>query len=155
MPNTRWSDLNALQLGRYAEYYSKMEFASYGLDIYSSEVDDHGIDFVAKSKTGIFWEIQVKSFRNMGYVFMPKKYFNIEQSNLLLHLLLFVDGSIPTSFVIPATEWTKPNSLLCYHDYVGKQSDPEYGVNLSKKNMPLLLPYDIDRMIQKIGDIKR
>ncbi|MDK2934398.1 MAG: hypothetical protein PWP27_2208 [Clostridiales bacterium] len=26
MPNTDWSLLNTLQLGRYAEYYAKMEF---------------------------------------------------------------------------------------------------------------------------------
>jgi len=28
MPNTHWSKLNNLQLGRYAEYYAKIEFAS-------------------------------------------------------------------------------------------------------------------------------
>ena len=30
MPNTDWTKLNRLQLGRYAEYFAKMEFASYG-----------------------------------------------------------------------------------------------------------------------------
>ncbi len=43
MPNLNWSQLNHLQLGRYAEYYAKMEFASYGFDVYTSEVDDHGV----------------------------------------------------------------------------------------------------------------
>jgi predicted GNAT family N-acyltransferase len=53
MPNTIWSKLNSLQLGRYAEYYAKMEFASYGFEIYTSELDDHGIDFIAKTKSGV------------------------------------------------------------------------------------------------------
>ena len=53
MPNTKWSELSAMQLGRYAEYYAKMEFTSYGFDVYTSEVDDHGVDFIAKSKDGI------------------------------------------------------------------------------------------------------
>lgn len=47
-----------------------MEFASYGLDVYTSEVDDHWIDFIVKDKKGIFNEIQVKSLRNKGYTFM-------------------------------------------------------------------------------------
>lgn len=29
-----------------------MEFASYGFDVFTSEVDDHGVDFVAKGKKG-------------------------------------------------------------------------------------------------------
>lgn len=49
MPNTNWNLLTPLQLGAYAEYYAKMEFASHGFDVYTSEVDDHGVDFVAKS----------------------------------------------------------------------------------------------------------
>ncbi len=28
-----WSRLNALQLGKYAEYYSKMEFTLFGFDV--------------------------------------------------------------------------------------------------------------------------
>ena len=41
MPNMKWDKLNQRQLGRYGEYYAKMEFASYGYDVYTSEVDDH------------------------------------------------------------------------------------------------------------------
>ncbi|MGJ0909206.1 hypothetical protein [Clostridium botulinum] len=57
MQNTNWSKLSALQLGRYAEYFTKMEFASYGLEVYTTEVDDNGIDFIAKDKNGRFYEI--------------------------------------------------------------------------------------------------
>lgn len=48
MPNKKRSELNGLQLGRYGEYFAKMELASYGFDVYTSEVDDHGIDFVVR-----------------------------------------------------------------------------------------------------------
>ncbi|MFC0903777.1 hypothetical protein ACFHWD_03615 [Clostridium sp. MT-14] len=40
MPNTQWNKLNNLQLGRYAEYFAKMEFASYGVEVYSLEAVD-------------------------------------------------------------------------------------------------------------------
>ena len=64
MPNLKWSKLSHLQLGRYAEYYTKMEFTSYGYDVYMSEVDGHGIDFVAQNPTTkeLFY-VQVKSVR--------------------------------------------------------------------------------------------
>ena len=43
-----------MQLGKYAEYYSKMEFTSYGYDVYTSEIDDHGVDFAAKILRQVF-----------------------------------------------------------------------------------------------------
>ena len=38
-----------------------MEFTSYGFDVYTSEVDDHGIDFIAKGMDGTYYEVQVKN----------------------------------------------------------------------------------------------
>ena len=67
MPNLKWSQLRSLQLGKFAEYYAKMEFSSYGFDVYTSEVDDHGVDFVAKYN-GEFYEVQVKSVRQDNYL---------------------------------------------------------------------------------------
>ena len=74
MPNTNWSKLSHLQLGRYAEYYAKMEFASCGYDVYTSEVDDHGVDFVARNPVdGQYYEIQVKSIRVTGICLCSKR----------------------------------------------------------------------------------
>lgn len=141
MPNTDWTKLNSLQLGRYAEYYAKMEFASYGFEVYTSEVDDHGIDFIAKTKNGRFLEIQVKSVRNTNYVFMHKTKWNIEDDNVYLALLLFEKGKLPDAYLIPAKAWKTPNALLCDKDYEGLKSKPEYGLKLSKRNMSLLKNY--------------
>jgi hypothetical protein len=43
-----WKNLNPRQIGKYAEYFVKMELAIHGFDIYTSEVDDKGIDFVER-----------------------------------------------------------------------------------------------------------
>ena len=147
MPNTTWSKLNSLQLGRYAEYYSKMEFASYGFEVYTSEVDDHGIDFIVKTKSGIFLEIQVKSILKTKYVFMQKEKWNVDSPTTYLSLLLFEEGKLPEAYLIPATAWKNPNTLLCDKDYEGLKSKPEYGLNLSKKNMQLLLDYRLEDVI--------
>lgn len=37
MPRTQWSKLSAMQLGKYAGYFAKMELTSYGFDVYTSE----------------------------------------------------------------------------------------------------------------------
>ena len=150
MPNTNWSILNKMQLGRYAEYYAKMEFASYGFEVYTLEVDDHGIDFVVKNKVGKFFEIQVKSVRQIGYVFMQKEKWNIEKSNVYLMLLLFKDESLPEMYLVPATVWKTPNALFCDKDYEGLKSKPEYGINLSKKNMPILNLYKFEEILMQL-----
>jgi hypothetical protein len=147
LPNTTWSKLNSLQLGRYAEYYSKMEFASYGFEVYTSELDDHGIDFIVKTKAGLFLEIQVKSILKTKYVYMQKEKWNIESPTTYLSLLLFEDGKLPEAYLIPATAWKNPNSLFCDKDYEGLKSKPVYGLNLSKKNMQLLLDYRLEDVI--------
>ena len=70
-----WSRLNSHQVGRFAEYFVKMEFALYGFEIFTSEVDDRGIDFVVRHGQSPFYEIQVKSVRTSNYVFMQKSKF--------------------------------------------------------------------------------
>lgn len=150
MPNLNWSKLSNLQLGRYAEYYAKMEFSSYGLEVYTSEVDDHGIDFIAKTKLDNYIELQVKSARHTNYVFMQKNKWNIESESTYLVLLIFADNKLPDVYLIPATEWKEPNTLLCDKNYEGLKSVPEYGINISKKNEHLLNNYKLEAIISKL-----
>lgn len=150
MPNTDWTRLNNLQPGKYAEYFAKMEFASYGLEVYTSEVDDRGIDFIVKDLQGRFCEIQVKALRGTGYVFMQKSKFNIDNRNLYLTLLLFEQGRLPEIFLIPSEAWAQPNDVFVNRDYgkPGQKSKPEYGINVSRKNVRLLERYAFNEQIR-------
>jgi len=60
-----WSRLTHLQVGRFAEYFVKMEFTLYGFDVYQAEVDDKGIDFVIRKGHERYFDIQVKSIRGL------------------------------------------------------------------------------------------
>ncbi len=147
MPNTSWSKLNHLQLGRYAEYYAKMEFASYGFEVYTSEVDDHGVDFIAKQPgERRFYEVQVKSVRDYGYIYMAKSKMPELLEDRLVCYLHFIDGQLPDVFVIPAIAWKNPNAVLVdrKYDKPGQKSEPEWGINISKKNYNLLDEYKAD-----------
>lgn len=141
MPNLKWSQLSGMQLGRYAEYYAKMEFTSYGYDVYTSEVDDHGVDFVAKYDSK-FYEVQVKSVRQDGYLYIPKEKV-IVSDNFLICYMRFTDDNLPDVFVFPATVWNSPNALFVDRPYdkPGQKSKPEYGISYNKKNAPLLEKY--------------
>lgn len=151
MPNTNWNLLTPLQLGAYAEYYAKMEFASYGFDVYTSEVDDHGVDFVAKSpnQSGIYYEVQVKSTRPpTSYVFMKKSKVAALNNTHLLCYLRFENGSLPDVFVIPYSVWLNPNSMFVDRtDY----SSPEYGMNCSKRNMGQLTIYKSETYLPRLS----
>lgn len=155
MPKMDWKSLSEQsrsKFGAYGEYYAKMEFASYGFDVFISEVDDHGIDFVVKGKKGYF-AIQVKSVQaSTGYVFMGKEHFDIEDESLYLLLLIFEQEKLPDMYLMPATAWKTETDLLRYRPYdkPGHKSKPEYGINISKKNMHMLDEFKFEDIIRGI-----
>ena len=147
-----WQKLNTQQVGAYSEYFVKMEFTMYGFQVYSTEVDDRGIDFVARYENGPFLPIQVKSIRNLNYVFVHKDKFELS-SRSFLALVILNNHAEPEIFLIPSEAWLTPNALLVSHDYEGKKSKPEWGINLSKKNLPFLEKYRFGDVIARIKEM--
>ena len=151
MANTKWSVLNRMQLGEYAEYYTKMEFTSYGLDVYTSEVDDHGIDFIVKDKRKKFNEIQVKALREKGYTFMQQEKFDLSSKNLYLALLIFEENKLPNIYLVPTSAWKNENNMFVVRNYdMGQKSKPEYGISITNSNKELLEPYRFEIMIKDL-----
>jgi hypothetical protein len=145
----KWSELNRQQVGAFSEYFVKMEMTMYGFQVYSPEVDDRGIDFIVRYENGTFFSIQVKSIREKGYVFMQKDKFKLSPE-MYLALVILHEGVEPKLYLIPSEEWENPNELLRDHTYEGKKSNPEWGLNLSKKNMNLLEGYDFSKIVAKL-----
>jgi len=158
MPNKEimrynWKALNRQQIGAFSEYFVKMELTMLGFQVYSTEVDDRGIDFVVRYENGPFLSIQVKSIREKGYVFMQKEKFDLS-AGLYLALAILDEGAEPRLFLILSEAWKEPNSLLVDRDYIGKKRNPEWGVNLSKKNMVLLEEYAFSEMASQLKSRK-
>ena len=133
-----WKSLSRLQLGRFAEYFVKMEFTLYGADIYTPEIDDKGIDFIVRIGVNKYWEVQVKSLYKSSNFYVDKGKFDIRQRNLLVALVRFADGEPPAVYLLPAKLWEAPNKLFVGYDRKGYA---EWGLQISKKNAPLLSPY--------------
>ncbi|PMR71718.1 hypothetical protein [Halomonas heilongjiangensis] len=149
MQRYQWSRLNKQQVGAYTEYFVKMELTMFGFQVYSTEVDDRGIDFVARLDNGPFIEVQVKSLRSMGYVFMQKRKFSLNE-HLHLALGLLCEGKSPQLFLIPSTVWMSPNSMFVERNYEGLKSKPEWGLNISYKNMPSLESYRFESSVERL-----
>lgn len=150
MRRYQWNALNKQQVGTYTEYFVKMELTMYGFEVYTTEVDDRGIDFVARKARGPFIEVQVKSLRTYGYVFMRKAHFELRDNVYLALGLLFQDEP-PRLYLIPATTWLNPNEVFVDRNYEGRKSEPEWGINLSPKNMKALEPFVFESTIERIG----
>ncbi|MFJ7738898.1 DUF4365 domain-containing protein [Lysinibacillus sp. NPDC097287] len=135
--------LNKVQVGRYAENLIKAEFIRLGLEVYSSEVDDRGIDFVVGHDNN-YYAIQVKSSRNFNYIYFRKDKFQ-PRDNLLAAIVLFNSSEVPSFYLIPSTRWDSADDFFVSRDYTNKKSKPEYGLNLSKRNLHLLDSYSIER----------
>lgn len=145
-----WSRLNHLQVGRYAEYFVKMEFTLFGFQVYTSEVDDHGIDFVTSKDSSRFYQVQVKSIRGLNYIFFPKRHFALRDT-LLAAVVVFHEGKSPELYLIPALAWNAPNALLVSRDYEGSsKSNPEWGLNLSSRNQGLLNKFAFERVVSTL-----
>ncbi len=152
MPSLNWSEMSHLQLGRCAEYLAMAEFLSYRYEIYPSEVDDHGVDFLVKSPEGVLYEVQVKSTRG-SYVYIPKSKMPRLDAQRLVCYLRFADRFPPELYVIPAYAWKAPNAVLVSRDYgKGRRSKPEWGINYAKKNLDLLRPYRSENIFSKIKE---
>jgi hypothetical protein len=61
--------------------------------------------------------------------------------------VIFLPGKQPEHYLIRSTKWEEPDALLVSHDYVGKKSPPEWGLNISRKNLPLLERFKFDKVI--------
>ena len=149
MEKYNWSKLSPIRLGRYAEYYAKMEFTLLGFDVYEPEVDDKGIDFIIRKSENNFYEIQVKSILKGNYIFMQKEKFALRK-NLYLVLVLFKQNNPPELYLIPSLDWQNPNELLVGRDYPGKKSKPEWGVNITKRSIPRLQEYQFERIAKTL-----
>jgi hypothetical protein len=66
---------------------------------------------------------------------------------------MLINNQIPHIFFIPSMVWKTPNKLFSDRNYEGKNSLPDWGINLSMKNLPLLAEYDISSFINWINRI--
>lgn len=141
-----FDNLNNIQIGKIGEYWVKLNLTLYGVDVYTTEVDDKGIDFILRVNASQYIDIQVKTIRKAktGYVFVTKECWKDGlRDNLYLALVILENYKEPSTYLIPSTAWNNPTDLLRDRNYdsLSQKSKPEWGINLSMKNDYLLDQY--------------
>ncbi|MEK4885996.1 hypothetical protein NST81_15155 [Bacillus sp. FSL W8-0223] len=58
---------------------------------------------------------------------------------------------MPDIFLIPAKAWEMPNEMFVDRNYdkPGQKSTPEYGINISQKNYPILETFNFENTIKE------
>ena len=87
--------------------------------------------------------------RRLNYVFIRKDKLVLRE-NLLVALALFENGKLPSLYLIPAKSWQTPDALLVDRKYEGLKSKPEWGLNLSHKDVGLLEEYKFAHTIKQV-----
>ncbi len=128
--NLRWSSLSRLQRGNFAETFAKISFMMEQYEVFSTDVDEKGVDFVAKSLDGKYYEVQVKSVIDRNYTFVVEDKFFEE---LLICLILFEDNTFPKIYLFKKKDWNDENYSLLRLNKFDNATQKEYGFHLSKK----------------------
>ncbi|WP_182866630.1 DUF4365 domain-containing protein [Rhodopirellula sp. JC639] len=100
---TTYQHLNTIQKGSFGEAYAKMAFTLEGFEVYDSEYDDRGVDFVVRSRSGKFFSVQVKSTDPTSNPFVKADKF-ISSSDYLLCAVRLTEGQQPAIYLARGSE---------------------------------------------------
>jgi len=127
---------------------------SLGIRIITSEDDINNNNyFIIEDLNKILFRIKVVSHKKLATIYLPENKFDINDEKLFLIYFIFTnDFNIDSEkfFIIPAKTWQnfKNDNVFIYRDYKGKnkkgeklKSKPEWGINVSKKNMNIINHY--------------
>lgn len=142
-----WAKLNRQQKGSFGEHFAKMEFAMYGFLVFAAEVDDRGIDFVARNERGSHIDVQVKTITGRNYTYIKKSKF---AETLLVCVVVLEEGHAPDIYLVRGTEWGKDTSgLLSFRSFPSAE-EPEYGINITKARLEVLERYRFERVVHEL-----
>jgi hypothetical protein len=123
-----WKDLNKMQLGRYGEYLVKMELTKAGCEVYTSEVDDRGIDFIVRTPSKTMHTVQVKTVRKAQAIHLDKRNFAVTSSSFLI--ITWFDNTFgPITLLFDARDWHgSPASEAKYLSMYKDKADNDFWV---------------------------
>lgn len=131
------------ELNKKAKEIVKEKFKEYDARIIEK---DRIFSVITKEGKGI--KVLVKSIRRpTEYVLILKKHMDASQDNFYIALVIFSGENTTELFLIPATAFLEPNDLLRDRP---EYKEPEFGMNVSNKNMPLLNIYNFTNFFNGI-----
>lgn len=155
--------LNRQQKGRLAETIVTAAFLAWGFEVLKPEVDDRGVDLIVSSDSETFYRVQVKGTTGDSPAFFTLRQLRSatndgKTTDLLLIAYVRLDAEpSPEIFIIPFKAWDDariPALVFRRYGKSGQTTEPEYGINYSQKNAPLLEPYRADTVLSELSGRK-
>lgn len=146
-----YEGLHKIAISRIAEYYAKYVLTLNGLDVYTTEVDNKGIDFVVRTNKGSYYDIQVKSIRypKTSYCFINKDHeWSQLRKNLFLILVVFRSEKEPEIYLIPSTVFETSSEIF---KNKSENKHPEWGINYSEKNITVFEKYKLEKQVKLLS----
>ncbi len=109
-----YKHLNNVQKGSFAEAYAKMAFTLEGFEVYTTDYDDRGIDFVIRSAAGGFFSVQVKATGASANPFVYADKFQAALDFLFCAVRL-IEGETPEIYLARGTDWDQEKEALHYN----------------------------------------
>jgi len=111
----------------------------------------HGL--VVRLASGRRYDIVVKGARAPYYVWVPKTIFPAHRDQALA-LVTFFDSEPEAAYLVPGPVFRQTEAALSQlvknRDYIGKQSEPEFGLYLNEVTLPLLERFRLDAMVRRL-----
>ncbi|APC38893.1 hypothetical protein [Clostridium estertheticum] len=142
-------NMSTAELGNYAKGFLSDILKNLGVNVIDYKHNEANICVKGKAD---FFKLKVKSIRkpNTGYIKIKKKDIDTQDNSLFIATILFYRDEISKIFLIPVVDLTGDNDLFRDRDYKGKKSTPEWGLNVTEKNMNILNQYELSKMISKL-----
>lgn len=148
MLKKNYKHLNTVQKGSFAEAYAKMAFTLEGFEVYTTEYDDRGIDFVIRNSTGRFYSVQVKATGHSANPFISESKF-IDSEDFLVCAVRLGEGSEPSIYLARGCDWSEASDCLHYNAS-GGSAGPYYEMRFSNKNKQALERHSFPVYVEKL-----
>ncbi|MCG8607471.1 DUF4365 domain-containing protein [bacterium] len=148
MLRTSYKHLNTIQKGTFGEAYAKMAFTLEGFEVYSSEYDDRGIDFIVRNRSGRFFSVQVKATDDTSNPFVYESKFR-DRDDYIFCAARIIDGEQPSLYIAQGSEWKTGIECLYYNSEGGK-SGPYYEMRFASKYREQLVQFEFRTYIERI-----
>ncbi|TVR49393.1 MAG: DUF4365 domain-containing protein [Puniceicoccaceae bacterium] len=132
MLKTTYAHLNTIQKGSFAEAYAKMAFTLEGFEVYTTEFDDRGVDFVVRSPGGGFFSVQVKSTGETAQPCIYAGKFSLTPDFLFCAVRL-IEGEEPELFLARGSDWMQSEGCLNFNRRGGRAGS-YYEIRFSKRH---------------------
>ena len=147
MLRTTYKHLNNVQKGSLGEAFSKMAFTLEGFEVYGSEYDDRGVDFIVRNGSGRFFDVQVKATDESSNPFIKKSKFR-ESDDFIFCAVRVVEDENLSLYIARGSDWASDFDCLNYNAD-GGSSGPYYEIRFSARYREQLAQFEFQSYVEK------